>query len=439
MRVLHLVAGAGGMYCGSCLQGNTLVGALCKAGVDALLLPMYMPLRTDEVDRSLEYVAFGGVNVYLQQRWKLFRRTPWFLDRLLDRPALLRWLARRGGTTQADELGPLTVSMLRGEDGLQCKEVEKLVCILADTLQPDLVHLNNALLVGVAPAIRRCLGVPVVCSLTGEDAFLDKLPSPHREEAWQLLRERAAELDGVVALSRYFAAAMAERLALPRQRIDVIPPGMNVEDGHAAATSRQERPAGGPFRLGFFSRVAPEKGLHLLAEAAVLLAQDGSLPPVEVHAAGYLDPADQPYLAGVGHRMAEAGLAGRFHYHGSPDRAGKMAILRTFDLFCLPTLLPESKGLPVLEAWAGGAPTVLPRHGVFVELIGDTGGGVLHEPGNAASLAEAIAAMMRDPARAMDCGRRGQAAILERYNGSMAAARTIQWYHRILEAHALSR
>ncbi len=439
MKVVHLVAGAGGMYCGSCLQGNTLVGALCKAGVDALLLPMYMPLRTDEANHSLEYVAFGGVNVYLQQRWKLFRRTPWLLDRLLDRPALLRWLARRGGTTQADELGPLTVSMLQGEEGRQCKEVEKLVCILADTLKPDLVHLNNALLVGVAPAIRRRLGVPVVCSLTGEDAFLDKLPSPHREEAWQLLRRRVAELDGVVALSCYFADAMAERLALPRQRIEVIPPGLNVVDGGEAWVARRQRRADSPFRVGFFSRVAPEKGLHLLAEAAVLLARDAALPPVEVHAAGYLAPADQPYLAEVERCMAEVGLADRFHYHGAPDRAGKISLFRSFDLFCLPTLLPESKGLPVLEAWASGVPAVLPSHGVFAELIDDTGGGLLHESGNAVLLAETIAAMIRDPARAADCGRFAQMAVFERYNESTVAARTIDVYLRTLKAHALSR
>ncbi len=439
MKVVHLVAGAGGMYCGSCLHGNTLVTALRAAGADAVLLPMYTPVRTDGPNQSVGSVAFGGVNVYLQQRWPIFRRTPWALDRLLDRPALLRWLARRSGTTRPEQLGPLTVSMLRGEDGRQRKEVEKLLHLLADVLRPDLVHLNNALLAGVAPAIRRHLGVPVVCSLTGEDAFLDKLPSPHREQAWQLLNERAAGLDALVALSRYFAHAMAERLELPRERIDVVPPGLNIEGAAEAIAETGGQPGPAPFRLGFFSRIAPEKGLHLLAEAVGLLARDASLPQVELHAAGYLDPADQSYLAEVEQRMAALGLADRLRYHGSPDRAGKMSLLRSFDLFALPTLLPESKGLPVLEAWAVGVPAVLPGHGVFVELVEDAGGGLLHEPGNAASLAEAIARMMRERALAAACGRRALEAVRERYNEAALAARTIDIYHRTLHRHVLSR
>ncbi len=439
MRIVHLVAGAGGMYCGSCLHGNALVAALRQAGIDAVLLPMYTPLRTDEENQSLDGVAFGGVNVYLQQRWPLFRRTPWRFDRLLDRPVLLRWLARRGGATRPDELGPLAVSMLRGEDGRQRKEVEKLLRLLADTLRPDVIHLNNALLTGVAPAIRRRLGIPVVCSLTGEDAFLDKLPAPHREEAWRLLRERAAGLDALIALSRSFAHAMAERLALPRERIDVIPPGLNLHDGEASPSAVPDRAGGSPFRVGFFSRVAPDKGLHLLAEAVGLLAKDTSLPPVELHAAGYLDPADRPYLAEVERRMVAAGLAARFQYHGAPDWAGKTALLRSFDLFSLPTLLPESKGLPVLEAWAAGVPAVLPHHGVFVELIEDLGGGLLHEPGSAALLAEGIAAMMRDPALAAACGRRAQAAVHAQHNAPTMATRTIEVYQRTLRAYALPR
>ncbi len=438
-KVVHLVAGAGGMYCGSCLHGNTLVGALRQAGVDAVLLPMYTPLRTDEAGQSVHRVAFGGVNVYLQQRWPVFRRTPWLLDRLLDRPVLLRWLARRSGTTRPDELGPLTVSMLRGEDGRQRKEVEKLLCMLADTFQPGLVHLNNALLSGVAPAIRRCLGVPVICSLTGEDAFLDNLPSPHREEAWRLLRQRAAELDGLIALSRCFAEAMAGRLALPRERIDVVPPGVNLEGCELSPEAASTVTGNRPFRVGFFSRIAPEKGLHLLAEAVGLLAKDASLPPVELHAAGYLDPAGRAYLAEVERLMAAAGIAGRFCYHGAPDRAGKMALLKSFDLFGLPTLLPESKGLPVLEAWANGIPAVLPHHGVFVEFVEETGGGLLHQPGSAALLAEAIAAMIRDPALAAACGRRAQRAVFERYNAPDMAARTMEVYRRTLNSHALSR
>src|SRR5437762_1513939 len=81
MKIVYITAGAAGMYCGSCMHDNTLVAALHQLGHDAILLPTYTPLRTDEEDISQQRVFFGGINVYLQQKSGLFRHTPWFLDR----------------------------------------------------------------------------------------------------------------------------------------------------------------------------------------------------------------------------------------------------------------------------------------------------------------------------------------------------------------------
>ena len=217
MKIVYLVAGAGGMYCGSCLHGNTLVAGLRTLGEDALLAPLYTPLRTDEENQSIARVAFGGVNVYLQEHSALFRHTPWFLDRLFDRPSFLRWISRRSSTIRPEHLGPMTVSMLKGEAGHQKKEVEKLVAWLRE-IGPDVVHLNNAILIGPAREIRRQLGVPVVCSLTGEDMFLEKVLEPHHSAARELLRQRVAELSGLTAMNRYFADFMADYLAVPRRR-----------------------------------------------------------------------------------------------------------------------------------------------------------------------------------------------------------------------------
>src|SRR5205085_12333673 len=132
---------AAGMYCGSCMHDNTLVAALSAQGHDALLVPTYTPIRTDEPDVSQERVFFGGINVYLQQKLGLFRHTPWFLDRLLDAPRLLRWVSRFAVKTRAEDLGDLTVSVLQGEHGHQKKEVDKIVNWLADDIKPEIVVL----------------------------------------------------------------------------------------------------------------------------------------------------------------------------------------------------------------------------------------------------------------------------------------------------------
>src|SRR5215210_1627765 len=131
MKIAFITAGAAGMYCGSCMKDNTLTAALQQLGHDAILVPTYTPIRTDEEDVSQRRIFFGGINVYLQQKSRLFRHTPRFLDRLLDFPRLLRWASRFAVRTQADRLGGLTISVLQGKDGNQRKEVGKLAGWLA--------------------------------------------------------------------------------------------------------------------------------------------------------------------------------------------------------------------------------------------------------------------------------------------------------------------
>ena len=77
------------------------------------------------------------------------------------------------------------------------------------------------------------------------------------------------------------------------------------------------------YAIGFLARICPDKGLHQLAAALKLLAADADVPPVRVQAAGYLDPADRPYLADIQRQMADAGLADGFEYVGELDRAAK--------------------------------------------------------------------------------------------------------------------
>jgi glycosyltransferase involved in cell wall biosynthesis len=321
--------------------------------------------------------------------------------------------------------------MLEGEQGRQRKEVEKLVQWLAD-IRPDVVHLNNVMLVGVVREIRRRVGPAVVCSLTGEDAFLEKLPEPYHGQALDLLRQRAAEVTALVAMNRYYADFMAGYLRVPRERIRVIPPGLNLEGMRDSPLSLWERARStSAMEIGYLARVCPDKGLHQLAAAMKLLAADPDVPPTRVRAAGYLDAADRPYLAEIQRQMADVGLADRFQYLGELDRAGKIAFLQSLDLFCLPTVYRESKGLSVFEAWANAVPAVLPRHGAFPEMIDDTGGGVLCEPGDPASLAAALKRMILDPDFAAQCGRRAQQAVRQRYNAEVMAQRMVELYEEI--------
>jgi glycosyltransferase involved in cell wall biosynthesis len=263
--------------------------------------------------------------------------------------------------------------------------------------------------------------------LSGEDIFLEKLVAPYYEQARSLLRQRAADAAAFVALNEYYADFMAGYLDVDRQRVHVIPHGLNL-DGHG---SRAEGAASAPLRVGFLARICPEKGLHLLVEACEQLAERDDAPPFDVHVAGYLGGGDRPYYEELRRRIEGGSLAGRFAYHGELDRAGKIAFLQSLDVMSLPTVYRESKGLSAYEALASGVPVVLAGHGVFPELIAATGGGLLHEPLNARDLADKLAVLLQDATLRAELGRSGQRVVRQRFHARAMAEQTRELYRLV--------
>jgi glycosyltransferase involved in cell wall biosynthesis len=436
MRIAYVAAGAADMICGTCLHDNTLAGALLRQGHEVSLIPTYTLLKTDGEDVSIDRVFYGALNVYLQQKAGAFRRTPAVFDRLLDNPGLIRRAARLGASTDPTELGDLTWSVLKGEEGFQAKELARLVAWLRADLRPEVVHLTNSMFAGFARSLKRELGVPVVCSLQGEDLFLDQLREPWRSRAFEVLRERAQDVDAFLANSDWYAGAMAEILQVERARLHVVPLGISL-DGFDGET--EVRPADAPFTIGYFARVCPEKGFHLLVDAFVILAGDPALRGrLRLRAAGWLGARDRGYFEEQVARLRAAGLAGVFDYAGEVDRATKIRFLRSLDVLSVPTTYREPKGLFVLEAQAAGVPVVLPRHGSFPEMLAATGGGLLAEPDSAEDLARNLGRLIADPGLRAELGRRGRESVHQRFTDAIEAGNVLAVYRRVLASEALA-
>jgi len=417
VKILSLTAGAASMYCGSCLRDNALAAELMRLGHDVTLLPFYTPTLTDEANVSRkERVFFGGISVYLEQHMSLFRHTPRFLDRLWDAPAVIAAFTKGSIAVDPTQLGALTVSTLRGTDGRQRKEIDKLLEWLAGEAAPDVVNIPYTLLIALAAPLKRAFGKPVVVTLQGEDLFLEGLPEPYRTDARNLIRAQIADVDLFVAVSDYYAAFMRDYLDIPADKMRVAKLGVNVTDLSITPRVRQE-----PFTIGYLARVAPEKGLHNLAEAYRVLRQEKGLPAGRLLVAGYLAPQFRPYLDAISKQMASWGLADEFDYRGTLDRAGKVKFLHGIDVLSVPSGYHEPKGLHLLEAMACGVPIVQPAHGAFPELIARTGGGLLATSESGADVADAIERLWRNPARAAELGRQGAAGVRAHYTvGHMA-------------------
>lgn len=425
-RIAYLASGAAGMYCGSCLRDNRLAATLIEQGRDVLLIPLYTPLKTDERDVSRAPVLYGGLNVYLQQKAAFFRFLPHWMSRLLDAPIVLNFLSRWSSAVDAKSLGPLTVSVLKGEHGYQKKELAKLIDTLI-LLKPDLVHLPNLAFIGVAGRIRKHLGVPIFCTLSGEDIFLNDLPEPHKSECFRLIRESSDSVDAFISTTKYYADHCVRRFGLPADRVHAAPMGIRVEEFQPTAPPTRD----GTFTIGYLARICPEKGLAELCEAFSLLRHEGR--DCRLRVAGYLAASQQKFLDGLRDYLRQPATAGYFEFVGEVSRQEKIDFLCSLDAFSVPSNYHEAKGLYVLETLACGVPVVEPAHGSFPELVESTGGGILYDPSfGVRGLAAALAWMMDHPDERETMGAAGKQAVARLYTDKVMADEVWKQYEQVL-------
>jgi glycosyltransferase involved in cell wall biosynthesis len=413
-HVAILTAGGAGMFCGSCMHDNTWARVLHAAGYEVSLIPAYTPIRVDEEDYSARHVFFGGINVYLNTRWTWWRRLPKTAKRWLDHPAVIRWMTNRGLSTEASELGEMTLAMLQGSDGPHRAAIEELAGHFR-RIRPDAVLFTNALLSGAAREIRAACQARMLCILQGDDIFLEGLLEPYKSQVLARVRERAADFDGYVVHSQYYCDFMSEYLKLPAERFHRIPLTVDCRkhDG------QPKREMGEPPVIGYFARICEEKGLHRLVEACVRLRE--RVPRFRLLAGGYLAPERRSYLERV--KELAAPLGGDFEYVGSPaTHAEKVAFFKSLDVFSVPAEYREPKGLYVLEALANGVPVVLPRHGAFPELVESTGGGLLVPPSDPEGLASGLATLLNDSELRRRCAETGWNRVRSDHGDAALAA-----------------
>ncbi|MEI6674999.1 MAG: glycosyltransferase family 4 protein [Verrucomicrobiota bacterium] len=383
LNIVFLTPGTGGWYCGACMRDNALAKALHAAGHEVSLLPMYLPLQLDEEmlesPRAMP-VFFGGINIYLQQKFALFRHTPAWLDKLLNHPRLLRKAAGHSHMTSARDHGELTLAMLRMGDSSLDKELDKL-CAWLEQERPDILCLSTALQAGMIRELKRRLGgVKVICCFQGEDTFLDSLPAPYRNACWRNLAARVRDADRLISPSAFYADLMQRRLGPAALTIEVMANGINL-DGYAPLLSKP-----GPPVIGFLARMCREKGLDIMVEAFIYLRMVLGHPDARLHLAGAATADNQPLIESLQQRLAAVGLTDQVQWQTNISRAAKIAMLRSLSLFSVPVTYPEAFGLYVIEAMAAGVPVVQPATAAFPEIVARAGVGVLVSPGGAARL-----------------------------------------------------
>ncbi len=424
MKIVHILPGSGGtFYCDNCMRDVSLAMELRKLGNEVIIVPMYLPLFTDMPGFSCDMpVFYGAVNVYLKQKIPLFRRSiPW-METLLNSSVLMKFAAGRAGSTRASGLGGITLSMLRGEAGYQASELEKLVIMLGDKIKPDVVHLSNALLLGLVRRIKSELRVPVICSLQDEDTWINAMDEEHSSSAWELLREKAKDVDAFIPVSNYYADFMLKRLQIPYELFHVVNIGIDLK-GYEAAPITFNPPV-----IGYISRMSESSGLGLLVDAFLILKEDSRLNKLKLHAAGGYTGDDRRFIEGLRKKLTARGLNDDVEFFQDFDRKSRLKFLHSLSILSVPVLQGEAYGTYMIEALASGVPVVQPKLGAFPELIKATGGGIFYEPNDAVSLAGALLKLLLNSGKARELGRQGRKSVERHFSSEGMAVKTMNVY-----------
>jgi glycosyltransferase involved in cell wall biosynthesis len=406
------------------MHDNALAAGMKAAGEDVSLFPLYTPMRLDEESIGERQIFYGGIKAYLMQKYPRLFFGRELLLRVAGSQALLRLMPHFDIGSAVDPVAnaELTISMLKGEDGNQRELLQELVQWIKSTYQPDVIHVTNALLIGVVREFKRSLQVPITCGLHGEDIFLEGMPQPYQNEALSIIRERADDVDRFLAISTSYSEMFSKWVGLDRSKIDVVWPGIALNDyrdmTRESSTSR-------PLTIGFLARFVPEKGLHLLLDAFIRLYRSGEFPDLQLVAGGYVSSAYKTYIDSIRKKIKDNRLEDRIKLLGTLERADKLNFFRQIDVFSVPAPYREPKGISILEALASGVPVVQPDHGAYPEWVNATQGGLLHRPNDGVDLADKLATLLRDADLRKRLGQQGRQGIFKKFSSECMASSTL--------------
>ena len=429
MKIIQITPGSGdNFYCENCLRDQALVRTLNSQGHEMTMVPLYLPIKVDSPDVSIDApIFYGGVNVYLQQKLGLFRKTPRWVDSMFDNRSLLSKISKKAGMTSSKDLGETTISMLKGEDGHQVKELDRLTNWLSrDMEKPDVIILSNVLLGGLASALKQRLQVPVICLLQDEEAFVDGLGEPYSKEAWALLQKCSNEIDAFISVSKAYANRIAPRLGLDENKLHTVYMGIDIKE-YMSAQAPPARPT-----IGFLSRMCPERGLDTLTEAFILLKKKPELKTCQLQISGGKNQADEPFVREIQRNLETAGVAGDVVFTPEFLGEGRRQWLKELSVMCVPEKEEAAYGLFALEAKAAGVPVVVPKIGIFPEMLELTGGGVLVDFNSPRFFSEVLSQLLLDPVSTHELGKKGRKGIEEHFDIEKTSKNLIRVLDRVI-------
>ncbi|MCZ4695414.1 glycosyltransferase family 1 protein [Ancylomarina euxinus] len=429
MNILQIIPGSGGsFYCGNCLRDDKFHLAMKKQGHEVTKIPMYLPLFSDEHDLNEIPVFYGAISIYLKQLYPIFRHAPAWVDRLLNSGPMLKLAASMAGSTSAKGLEEMTISMLMGEKGKQKDELNRMVSWVSEYLQPDVIHISNALLLGLAPRLKKEFpNAIIICSLQDEEVWVDAMNDSFRDKIWALMSTKAEDIDAFIAVSDFYAQVSIKKMKLPKEKVFTNYLGVDPEEYRYVAVNTKER------NIGYISRMCEANGFDIMVDAFIHLKKDKAVDDVKLILTGGSTGEDKALIKQLRQKLREANLTDQVEFHEDFDGEGRHDFFSKVKIISVPVRNGEAFGLYLLESMASGVPVVQPKLGAFPEIVEKSNGGIIYENNTPEVLATAIKDLLNQEDKLQELSTSARKGVEEEFNIYTQSDKLIGIYSKFLK------
>ncbi len=434
MNIIHIIPGSGGsFYCGNCLRDSKYFETIRSQGHNIIKVPMYLPLfANDEVNNMPTPVFYGAISLYLKQVFPIFRKAPNWFDNFLNSKPLLKLASKKANSTRAKGLEEMTLSMLLGEHGNQKNELEKMVQWLSENFKADVIHISNALLLGLVHKLKERLKAPVVCSLQDEDVWVDVMQPEFAGQVWALMKGKARDIDVFVSVSKYYSDFMKSRLQLQDEKLRTLHLGVDPADYHYINSRVKKR------NIGFLSRLCYSNGLDILVDAFLILKQKPKFNDVNLLLTGGYTTDDTKFIKFQEQKIINHGLSGSVEIIKDFDRSRRNDFFDQVMVLSVPVRNGEAFGIYLTEAMAKGVPIVQPALGAFPEIVEKSGGGLTFAENKPEQLAEVLENLLDDTEKLQELSQKARRSIEDNFNINVLSQKMIGIYQEVINNYKSS-
>jgi glycosyltransferase involved in cell wall biosynthesis len=327
-------------------------------------------------------------------------------DRHFDNVSLRRRLAKQAWLNKVPSLHFISKQLLaRGDDLFNFLPFFLRLLWLAKCFRVDLIHANNEPFCNrAALLVAKVLQIPCICHIRGGD-----------HEGSQLMQWTYSLPDHFISVSHWVAKSLQENLHIAANKISVVYDGIALEKLNIHADGTQFRDAyhvaDDDFAVGLVGLLIPWKGQVLFLEAAKLLRS--KIPCLKMLIIGGTPDDCIAYEDLLRQRVKDEQLTEMIIFTG--HISSMETVYNGLDVVLSASTQPEPLGTVVIEAMAMGRPIIAPNHGGAAEMIRHDETGLLFDPGDMQSLANAIEKLCCSKSLRVKLGENARSAALKSF------------------------